>query len=197
MIQFNQLILKSRILYMKKIGSLILSLIVISSAQAQAYKCKQENGKYLFSDRPCVSSAAEILEKTKIDYNGVVVYLAINADPSPLPNRIVNQFLDKVYDACQEKNGQKLFSYFSKESQKKLKFRIINDDPFTAVSSACGNINNIKREIEESNEPILFASKKPGKAIELCLYTAKRGLENCLGNTKIIAEQGLLKLDNL
>ncbi|AWM80172.1 hypothetical protein DKL61_07255 [Gammaproteobacteria bacterium ESL0073] len=181
---------------MKKIGSLILSLIAITSVQAQPYKCKQENGKYLFSDMPCVSSATEVLEKTKIDYDGVIVYLAVTADPSPLPNRIVNQFLDKIDDACKQKDGQKLFSYFSTDSQEKLKFRIINNDPFTAVSYACSSINNIKKEVEKSKEPVLFASKKPGKSIELCLYTAKKGLENCLGNTKIIAEQGDLKLDN-
>lgn len=181
---------------MKRIGFFVICFVVIASAQAESYKCKQENGKYLFSDTPCVT-AKQILEKTRIDYNGVVVNLSVNPDARPLPNIIVDHFLNEVDAACQEKDGQKILTFFSTEAQEKIKSNVINNNVFSAVSYVCKNIANIKDEVKKSKEPVLFASKKPYKSIELCLYTANKGLEGCLGNMKIVAENGDLKLDAL
>lgn len=174
---------------------LLLFLIGVGiSVQAQSYKCKQENGQYLYSDTPCVVTKQKV-KSVITDANGSVIRLATDPKPVPLPTNVVNNLFTEVEVACKAQDGNALLSQFSQAMQEDIKQRIGSKSVFEMISYVCGNMKDIRAEIKKSPDQVLFASKMPNNSTLLCFYRATIGLDRCVGNIQITAEQNKLKLN--
>ncbi|MFD1261214.1 hypothetical protein [Entomomonas asaccharolytica] len=179
---------------MKKILFIVIVCGIGTLVQAQSFKCKQSNGRYLYSDKPCVTSSVQA-KKTVMTPNGAVVPLANDITPIPLPSVVVTEFFTNIGNACKTENEDALLEQFSEEMQQDIKERIGNKTVFEMVSSVCNKMNVIKEELNKSSEQTLFASKRPSQATVLCFYKETKGLDSCIGNIQITAEHNKLKLN--
>lgn len=180
---------------MRRMDIVFLLFLVSISVSANVYKCKQDDGSFLFSDKSCVTDY-EANKNTKLSYNGSTIYLSTRDEAIPLPNALVIDFLGRINQACVDKDGEMLLNQFSKRIRNKVKEQVLSDTIiFNNLSYICDETNNISREIENGKEQVLFASKMSYRSTILCLYLADKGLDNCIGNTKITAEDNQLKLN--
>lgn len=179
---------------MRRIAVLFSLFFVSISSQADVFKCKQTDDSILFSDKPCASNKPS--KNIKLDYNGSTIYLSTTEEAVPLPNGLVTDFLGRIQKACLDKSGENLLDQFSDRMRNKVKSQVESDNAiFTSVAYICDEVNNINKEIEIGKGQIFFASKMSYRSTVLCLYQADKGLDNCIGNTKIIAEDNQLKLN--
>lgn len=165
------------------------------SVQAQTYRCKEANGQYLYSDKPCVV-AHEKNDKTIVDANGMVLRLAQDKTPMPLSTLVVNELFSNIEGACRDKNGEALFNQYSQTMQTNIKEQLGGKDIFDSVSYVCTKMKVIRSELKQSSERTLFASKLSNGSTVLCFYKETAGLESCLGNIGITVEQNKLKLNS-
>lgn len=180
---------------MKKLLFVFILCGVGTLVQAQSYRCKQNNGQYLYSDKPCVTSTVQA-RKTVMAPNGTVVNLANDITPIPLPSVIVTELFTNVENACKTKDEDALLEQFSQEMQQYIKERAGNKTVYETVSSICSRMKIIREELSKSSEQTLFASKMPSQTIILCFYKETKGLDSCIGNIQITAENNKLKLNS-
>ncbi len=179
---------------MKKLLFVFILCGVGTLVQAQSYRCMQNNGQYLYSDKPCVTPSVQT-KKTVMAPNGTVVQLANGITPIPLPSIIVTELFTNIGNACNKKDGDALLEQFSQEMQQDIKERAGNKTIYETVSSVCTKMKVIKEELGKSSEQTLFASKMPSQTTILCFYKETKGLDSCIGNIQITAENNKLKLN--
>lgn len=182
-------------IFMRRMSLLFLLFFVNLSTYAEIYKCEQSNGTFLFSDKACAVSDKPN-KSTQLEYNDSIIYLSMRDEAIPLPSALVTEFLDNIHQACVTKNSTMLMDRFSAEMRKKVQNNeFSNEAIFDNFFYVCSGVENVNREIKEAKGQILFASKMSYRSVVLCLYQADKGLDNCIGSTKIIAEDNKLKLN--
>lgn len=169
-------------------------ILSITCVNGQAlYRCQQDDGKFLFSDKPCVER--HTYDNSLINTYGVASELAISEKPIVLSADLVDQLFIRIEHACQAKDGRGLFDLFSAPAKETiLEQKLQSQDLFNHLEYLCHKMVDIRADFKKYDEPILYATKKPQRDILLCFYTQKEGIKHCTGNIKVTAENKQLKL---